>query len=50
MIEENERKYGKEIREKYGEDAVNKSNAKIPGMTQEQYNEWTNLASQITET
>lgn len=50
MIEENERKYGKEIRDKYGEDTVNKSNAKILGMTQEQYNEWTNLASQIIET
>ena len=50
MIEENERKYGQEIREKYGEDTVNKSNAKILGMTQEQYNEWTNLASQIIET
>ena len=50
MIEDNERKYGQEIREKYGEDAVNKSNEKILGMTQEQYNEWTNLGVQIMET
>ena len=28
MIDDNEKKYGKEIREKYGEEAVNNSNAK----------------------
>jgi DNA-binding transcriptional MerR regulator len=50
MIDENERKYGKEIREKYGDDQVKKSNAKVMGMTQEQHEEVTRLASEITET
>jgi hypothetical protein len=50
LIEENERKYGQEIREKYGEDAVNKSNQKVQNMTQEQYEEVTKLAEKIKET
>ena len=29
MIDDNEKKYGKEIREKYGNDTVEKSNKKI---------------------
>ena len=40
-------KYGKEIREKYGENAVNKSNAKVKGMTEEQYEEVQNLEEQL---
>ncbi|NIK71544.1 MerR family transcriptional regulator [Paenibacillus sp. BK720] len=47
LIDENERKYGKEIREKYGEDAVNASNAKLSNMTQEQYDEVTRLGEEI---
>ena len=50
MVDENEEKYGKEIREKYGDDTVNKSNAKLQNMTQEQYEEVTKLAELITET
>lgn len=50
MIDENEKKYGKEIREKYGNDTVDRSNAKFQNMTQEQYEEVTALAEQITET
>lgn len=50
MIEENEKKYGKEIREKYGDDTVNKSNKKIKGMTEEQYNEVTALESELLKT
>lgn len=47
LIDENENKYGKETREKYGDDAVDKSNAKLKGMTQEEYArvEW--LAAEI---
>ncbi|MTT30716.1 MerR family transcriptional regulator [Terrilactibacillus sp. BCM23-1] len=37
MIEENEKKYGKEIRKKYGDDTVNRSNQKLKGMSQEDY-------------
>lgn len=40
MIDENEKKYGKEIREKYGDDTVDKSNAKFLNMTEEQYEEF----------
>ena len=49
MIDENEKKYGKEIRDRYGDDTVNKSNAKLQNMTQEQYEEVTKLANEVTE-
>nr|WP_263323116.1 MerR family transcriptional regulator [Neobacillus sp. Marseille-Q6967] len=50
MIEDNEKKYGKEIREKYGNDKVDASNAKVMNMTQEQYEEVTALAEQVQKT
>jgi DNA-binding transcriptional MerR regulator len=50
MIDDNEKKYGEEIREKYGKDTVEKSNAKVKNMTQEQYDEVTALANQVAET
>ena len=50
LVDENEVKYGKEVREKYGEETVNKSNQKVKGMSQEQYEEVTRLATQVTET
>ncbi|TWD94612.1 MerR family transcriptional regulator [Neobacillus bataviensis] len=50
MIEENEKKYGNEIRQKYGNDRVDQSNAKIMNMTQEQHDEVTALAKNITKT
>ena len=49
LIDENEQKYGKEIREKYGNETVNKSNEKFMGMTQEQYEELTNLGTAVLE-
>lgn len=49
MIDENEAKYGKEIRAKYGEDAVNRSYEKVKNMTKEQYEEVTRLAEEIHE-
>ena len=49
LIDDNEKKYGKEIREKYGEDAVNNSNAKVKGMTEAQYEEVTNLEQQVLD-
>lgn len=33
LVEENERRYGKEIREKYGEETVEKANCKVAAMT-----------------
>lgn len=50
MIEENEKKYGKEIREKYGDEAIDKSNKKLKGMTEEQYAEFEKLEKMIIET
>lgn len=50
MIDDNENKYGKEIREKYGEDTVEKSNQKLKNMTEEQYKELTNLADKLAIT
>lgn len=50
LIDDNEKKYGKEIREKYGEENVNKSNAKLKNMTQAQHEEVTRLADELYET
>lgn len=49
-IEENEKKYGKEIREKYGEDAVNASNKKFKEMSKEQYEEFEALGQRVQDT
>lgn len=50
MIEDNEKKYGKEIREKYGYDIVEKSNAKVKGMSQEDHERITALGIEVIET
>ncbi|MGM1047138.1 MAG: MerR family transcriptional regulator [Bacillota bacterium] len=50
MIDDNEKKYGKEIREKYGDDTVNQSNAKLKNMTQEQHERVTRLAEEVKST
>lgn len=47
LVDDNEKKYGKEIREKYGDDAVNNSNAKVKGMTNEQYEKIQKLEEQL---
>ena len=49
LLDENERNYGGEIRAKYGEDAIERSNAKVRGMTQEQYAEAERLSEQLNE-
>jgi len=50
LIDENEKKYGKEIREKYGEETVNESNRKFMEMTPEQYEKVSKLEREIMET
>ncbi|KPU44778.1 HTH-type transcriptional activator mta [Oxobacter pfennigii] len=50
LIDENEKKYGNEIRDKYGKDVVEKSNEKFKNMTKEQYDEVNDLAVQVKET
>jgi DNA-binding transcriptional MerR regulator len=50
LIDENEKKYGKEIREKYGDGEVDRSNKKLKSMTKEQYGQVEKLGSDIIET
>ena len=50
LIDDNEKKYGTEIREKYGKDTVQKSNSKVKNMTQEQYDAVTKLAEEQLST
>ena len=50
LIDENEIKYGQEIRQKYGDEAINRSNEKLLGMSREEYDKVTRLAAQIKTT
>lgn len=50
LVEDNERQYGEEIRAKYGEDAVERSNAKLKSMSREQYEEQEKLTAELNET
>ncbi|MBD7964039.1 MerR family transcriptional regulator [Fictibacillus norfolkensis] len=47
MVEENEQKFGKEIREKYGDQAVDQSKKKVLNMTQSEHDNATKLAEEI---
>ena len=49
LVEENERSFGKEIREKYGEQALEDSNARMMGLSQDQYAAMQNLSAEINE-
>ncbi len=49
LVEDNERDYGGEARAKYGDGAVDASNAKLMGMTPEQYEKAESLRSEIDE-
>jgi len=49
MIADNEKKYGKEIRAKYGDDRVDQSNKKIKHMTEEQYAQVENLGASVID-
>lgn len=50
MIDDNEEKYGIEIRAKYGDEQVDRSNQKIKGMTKEQYAEVEKLSADVMAT
>jgi len=50
MIASNEEKYGREIREKYGDERVNRSNQKLRGMSEADYTALENLAAEIKST
>lgn len=49
-IDDNEKTYGKEIRAKYGDVKVNKSNEKLKNMTQAQHDEVEHLTEEVMET
>lgn len=49
LLDENEKKYGKEIREKYGEETVAASNRKFAGLTGEQYTQLQETAVRILD-
>ncbi len=48
-LKENEAKYGKEARQKYGEASVMAANEKLSNLTQEQYALWRSLEQQILD-
>ncbi|MCI1965936.1 MAG: MerR family transcriptional regulator [Oscillospiraceae bacterium] len=50
LIQQNEQQYGKEIRKKFGNEAVNQSNQKLRGMTQEQYHQFQELEQKLNRT
>ena len=50
LVDENESKYGEEIRKKYGDDVIGRSNTKVNGMTKEQYAEVERLSLEMNET
>ncbi len=50
LIDDNEKKYGKEIRQQYGDTQVEQSNKKIRNMTKAQYQEVQQLAKNIIKT
>lgn len=49
-IDDNEQLYGDEIRQKYGKDGVERSNAKLKGMTQQQYADSERLSQELNDT
>lgn len=50
IVEDNEKRYGTEIREKYGDETVDRSNKKLKNMTQEEYDEITKLEKNLMDT
>jgi DNA-binding transcriptional MerR regulator len=49
MVEDNERQYGKEVRERFGDAVIDASNAKFMGLTKEQYGRAEELSRRINE-
>jgi len=47
LVDENERLYGEEAREKYGDEAVEESNRKMMGLTREQYDAMERVAAAL---
>lgn len=47
LIDSNERKYGEEVREKYGEDSIEKTNQRISGLSENQWEQAKTLETGI---
>ena len=47
VVEENEAKYGKEIREKYGDDTIDESNRKLMNLSKGNYEEMQKMGDEI---
>ena len=50
LVDDNERQYGREVREKYGDEAADSANAKVLNMTEEKYAELQRLTEELNET
>lgn len=50
LIDSNEDQYGNEIRERYGDDTINKANQKLMGMTEEDYEAFNKLTDTLMAT
>jgi DNA-binding transcriptional MerR regulator len=50
LIKDNEKRYGEEIREKYGDETVERSNRYFKNMSKEEYSRMTNLSEEIKTT
>ncbi len=50
LVADNEAQYGPEIREKYGDDTVDRSNAKVRGMSRAQYAQVERLSEELNKT
>lgn len=48
-VAENETRYGKEIREKYGDEQVDQANAAMMGMNREQHSTWAKLGETLQQ-
>lgn len=46
-VDANEKAYGKELREKYGDKTVDEAHQRVMNLSQAQYQEWTELGSEI---
>lgn len=49
LIDDNESKYGSEIRKKYGDESINASNQKMKNMTKEQYEKVQKLSEEVNK-
>ncbi|EXG87578.1 putative transcriptional regulator [Clostridium sp. ASBs410] len=50
LVDQNEHQYGEEARAKYGDERVNRSNAKVLNMSKEQFTELERLTEDLNET